>query len=460
MRVAYSHCPAYFVKPYPLEPFFLRVLSPFERFTRRASAGGLVLVGATVLTLLLAHSSWGAILERFWAQPIALSAGHGWILEKTLHEWVNDGLMTLFFLLVGLELKREMLVGELSSFKDAALPIIAAVGGMIFPALIFLAFNAGTPLAAGWAIPTATDIAFAIGILVLLGSRIPKNLILFLTALAIADDLGAVAIIALFYTQALHPDAFVVVGALMLALTLMNRAGIRHPMPYALAGVLLWYAVLQSGVHATIAGVLLAIAIPSRPSISARQLGDKIAVSRFDMSEEPPAIQENARRGGEIAELAQNIAHVASAAQSPLQRIEQALNPWVTFAVLPMFAFANAGINFRTISWAESLTAPVTLGVAGGLVFGKFLGISLFSWLGVRLGLGRLPAGVKWRHLLGAAWLGGIGFTMSLFISQLAFPNAALADQAKLGILSASLMAAIIGLSWLYFAAAKSRAGA
>lgn len=446
------------MKPYSFENLLNRFLSPFERFTRRASAGGLVLIGTTLITLLLAHSPWGPAIGHLWEASVTISVGTSFRLEKSLHGWVNDGLMALFFLVVGLELKREMLVGELASLKDAALPIIAAAGGMIFPALIFLSFNAGTPLSAGWAIPTATDIAFAIGILVLLGSRVPTNLILFLTALAIADDLGAVVIIAFFYTHDLHTHALFSVAGWMLLLVVLNRGGIRHPIPYTIVGLLLWYAVMQSGVHATIAGILLAWAIPSRPAVGGRQLGETLASRHAAHARQPLAADADAFQDANVEAFAGDLARAALAAQSPLQRIEQALNPWVTFAILPIFAFANAGIDFRGISWNESLTAPLTLGVAFGLVFGKFLGISLFSWAAIKVGLARLPSGVAWRHLLGAAWLGGIGFTMSLFISQLAFSKPTLVEQAKLGILGASTVAAAMGLLWLYLAAAKPRA--
>lgn len=442
---------------YPLEPVFNRILSPFERFTRREMAGGMVLIGTTIFTLLLMQSSYSEGFENFWEQRFALSLSPGWSLDRSLHEWVNEGLMALFFLLVGLELKREMLVGELSSVNKAALPIIAAAGGMLFPALIYLAFNFGTPAAHGWGIPTATDIAFAIGILVLLSWRVPKNLIIFLTALAIADDLGAVLIIALFYTRDLNFSALWAASGAFVILMLLNRGGIRRPLPYWIIGIGLWYALLLSGVHSTIAGVLLAFTIPARASCSANNFNLRInEIQRaFEAETHNSSTPNNALENHRLAALAQDTEALAESVQSPQQRIEYALHPWVTFLIIPLFAMSNAGIDFSKLSFGATMSSSVTLGVLSGLVFGKFIGISLFSWVGVRLGICSLPSGVGWRHLLGAAWLGGIGFTMSLFISELSFEQQALIDEAKLGILLASAISAVIGLAWLYACGAK-----
>jgi NhaA family Na+:H+ antiporter len=384
-----------------LEWLFERLLPPFERFLRRTTAGGIVLIAATAVALALASAFGAQPWERFWGQAFTISLGERREFGMSLQHWVNDGLMALFFLFVGLELKREILVGELSSLKDAALPVVAAIGGMVVPALVFAAFTAGTPFARGWGIPMATDIAFAVGILVLLAWRIPRNLIVFLTALAIADDLGAVLVIAVFYTAGLDLAALGAAAGLFALLLVLNGGGIRHPLPYAIAGVLLWAAMHRSGVHATIAGIILAMAVPAR------------------------------------------------GADCPLERWEHALTPWVTFGVLPVFALANAGIDLTAIGWRGALAHPLTQGVVCGLVFGKFAGIALFSWIAIRTGIGRLPSGVAWRHLLGVAWLGGIGFTMSLFIAQLAFSDASAIGQAKLGILFASAVSALIGLVWI-----------
>ena len=443
---------------YPLEPLFGRILSPFEQFLRRTTAGGIVLVGTTVATLGLAALLGSDTIHHFWEQSLAVALGEDHRLSLSLHHWVNDGLMTLFFLLVGLELKREMLVGELTSLRDAALPIAAALGGMVVPALIYAAFNAGTPTAAGWGIPMATDIAFAIGILVLLAWRVPKNLIIFLTALAIADDLGAVLVIAIFYTSGLQLHALGAAILLLALLVLFNRGGIRHPLPYALAGVLLWGAVLASGVHATLAGILLAFTIPARPAFTPddfeqriRELQAAFRTDRLDL-DTPDDPLSNHR----MTAIAESMEESAAAVQSPLQRIEHSLTPWVTFLVIPIFALANAGIDLGATEWSHAFGSRVTLGVVAGLVIGKFVGISGFSWIAVRLGWGRLPVGVEWKHLLGAAWLGGIGFTMSLFIGQLAFQDPAFVEQAKLGILLASAISAAIGLAWLVRAGSRT----
>jgi len=348
--------------------------------------------------------------------------------------------MALFFLLVGLELKRELLVGELSTARDAMLPVVAAVGGMAIPALLFAAFNAGTPTAAGWGIPMATDIAFAIGILRLLGNRVPRTLVVFLTALAIADDLGAVLVIALFYSASLDLHALRACAALFVLLVIFNRGGVRSVLPYLLVGVMLWYYMLASGVHATVAGVLLATTIPSRPRESPAQFERRLGELHDELRGE----------GADARAIAGAVEEAGAAAQSPLQRLEHALSPWVAFAVVPVFALANAGIDLSSIRWGEAFSSALTLGVIVGLVAGKFIGISGFSWLAVRLGIGRLPAGVDWRQVMGAAWLAGIGFTMSLFIAQLAFAQPEQVEAAKLGILVASCGAAALGIAWLW----------
>jgi NhaA family Na+:H+ antiporter len=445
--------------PYPLESLFGRILSPFERFLHRTTAGGIVLIATTIVALALATALGADDIHHFWTRTLAIEAGPGFRLGLSWHHWVNDGLMALFFLVVGLELKREILVGELSSPRDAALPVIAALGGMVVPALVYAAFNGGTPTASGWGIPMATDIAFAVGILVLLAWRIPKNLIIFLTALAIADDLGAVLVIAIFYTADIDVRALAVAAAVLAVLLVFNRGGIRNPLPYVLGGVLLWYALYSSGVHATLAGILLALTIPARAKHAPAQFENRVdelqaafRADRRDM-ETPDDPLSNWR----MAAIAEALERSAVAVQSPLQRIEHTLTPWVTFMVIPIFALANAGIDLTQIAWGEVLASRVTVGIFAGLVLGKFVGISAFCWIAVRLGLARLPAGVEWKHLTGAAWLAGIGFTMSLFIAQLAFRDAALVEEAKLGILLGSAVSAVIGLIWLFRASAGQR---
>jgi NhaA family Na+:H+ antiporter len=439
---------------YPLEPLFGRVLSPFEQFLRRTTAGGIVLIATTAVALATATVFGADAIHRFTEQQVGFSMNGRPRHELSLHQWINDGLMALFFLLVGLELKREILVGELSTLKDAALPVVAATGGMVVPALIYLSMNAGTPAAAGWGIPMATDIAFAVGILVLLSWRIPKNLIVFLTALAIADDLGAVLVIAVFYTAQLNLGSLGAAATLFALLVLFNRGGVRHPLPYVLVGILLWLALHDSGVHATLAGILLAAAIPALPAHTPehfeRRIEELEEAFRADRRDEYTA--DDPLSNFRMASIAEALERSAAAVQSPLQRMEHGLTPWVTFVIIPIFALANAGIDLLDVGWGEALTQSVTLGVVFGLVVGKFVGISLFSWIAVRSGAARLPSGVRWAHLLGAAWLAGVGFTMSLFIAQLAFGTPELVEEAKLGILSGSAVSAVIGLVWLYLA--------
>jgi NhaA family Na+:H+ antiporter len=322
-------------------------------------------------------------------------------LSGDLHFWVNDLLMAVFFLYVGLEIKREMLIGELASVKQAALPVLAALGGVVMPAILFSLFNLRGPGAAGWGIPVATDIAFALGVLALLGPRIPLPLKVFLAALAIADDLAAVLVIALFYAASISWGWLVLVLLCWLLLWFMNRMGVLHPLPYIALGLFLWIAVLESGIHATIAGVLLALAIPA---------------GALGTSEGP----------------------------SPLHHFEDTLTPWVAFVIMPIFALANAGVAMPA-NLPSLFSDPVTLGVIFGLLFGKPVGITLASWLAVRAGLTALPAGITWSHIHGTAWLAGIGFTMSLFIASLAFADPALLNMAKLGVFTASLLAGIIG---------------
>ncbi len=441
------------------ERLFGRIVSPLERFLHNAAAAGIVLMTATAAALAVAAWLGDETLHRAWEQRLAISLTGRFNLDLTLHHWVNDGAMALFFLLVGLELKREILVGELASIKDAALPVFAAAGGMAFPALLYTAFNHGTAGAAGWGIPTATDIAFAIGILAILAERVPRNLVIFLTALAIADDLGAVVLIAVFYTAQIDLRWIHASAALFVLLLVFNRGGVRHPLPYAVIGVILWYALLRSGVHATLAGVLLAIAVPSRPAFSPAQYERRLDELRSDFKADrlDPATPDDPLRNRRMAEIAAAVEHASTQVQSPLQRMEHALGPWVAFLVLPVFAIANAGIDLRQVQWSGALSASVTLGVAAGLVVGKFAGIGLFSWAAVSMGLARLPDGVAWRHLLGAAWLAGIGFTMSLFIAQLAFDDPARIAEAKLGILLGSSVCAIVGFAWLYFCGARDR---
>jgi NhaA family Na+:H+ antiporter len=355
--------------------------------------------------------------------------------------------MAVFFLVVGLEIKRELLVGELASPRQAALPIIAALGGVMVPALIYSALNAGGPGAQGWGIPMATDIAFVIGVMALLGSRVPLSLKVFLTALAIVDDIAAVLVIAMFYTAGISWGALAISGLCLGALLTANSLGVRHPLPYALLGLLLWAAVLKSGVHATIAGVLLAMTIPCRTALNPREFlsHSKAVLDHVERSMERDASITNDEELGAAIEALEDSCEKA---QTPLNRLEHGLHPWVTFFIMPFFALANAGVPFDGTLRA-SLSHPITLGVVLGLLLGKPIGITLASWFAVRARLASLPAGVTWGHIHGAGWLGGIGFTMSLFVAGLAFGDESLLKMAKLSILIASLFAGLSGSALL-----------
>jgi Na+:H+ antiporter, NhaA family len=371
-------------------------------------AGGLLLLAA-VAALLVSNSSLSPLYDALLATPVGVRAG-GAGLEKPLLLWINDGLMAVFFFLVGLEIKREARLGHLADRKILALPLAAAVGGMVVPAAIYIALNAGNSAALnGWAIPAATDIAFALGILATLGKRIPPALRLFLMALAVIDDLGAIVIIAIFYTADLSGIALAGAGLLLAALAALNFSGVRKLTPYILLGVVLWVFVLKSGVHATLAGVALAFAIP---------LADK---------------------NGDTA-------------HGPLLAAEHAVYPWVTWGVLPVFAFANAGVSFAGLGFS-ALTETVTLGIALGLLVGKPVGVILAARLAVRVGVAELPGGLNWSLIAGAGVLAGIGFTMSLFIGGLAFSGPEAAAQVRLGVLAGSVLAAVIGYLYLRRAA-------
>ncbi len=418
------------------------LLRPFEDFFKSQVAGGIVLLGATLLALLLANSPWSATYHHFWELPLSIGF-EGFGLTQSLHAWINDGLMAVFFFVVGIEIKRELLAGELASLSNAALPIAAALGGMLLPALLFFALVPHPPGNAGWGIPMATDIAFALGIIALLGDRIPRSLAIFLTALAIVDDLGAVLVIAVFYTQGL---ALLPLGVALLALAVLiagNRLGWQDPTFYALIGLALWLALLKSGVHASIAGVLIGATIPVRPRHSHDEFPRRVQVllDRYRSLETLPGPFHNEARLGTLLALE----HVCQDAMSPLQRMEHVMSRWVIFGVMPVFALANAGISLSLSELRVALSHPVTHGVAVGLLLGKPIGILGFSWLAVRLKWAVLPQGCSWMDILGISILGGIGFTMSLFITNLAYVLPYLVDVAKVGVFGASLLAGGLG---------------
>ncbi len=418
-----------------------RVLRPFQEFARVGSLGGIVLLITTAVALAWSNSPWSDAYFHLWETELVLGSSAA-PLSLTLHEWINDALMAVFFLLVGLEIKREILVGELANARQAALPIVAAVGGMVVPALCYVALNRGGPAMAGWGIPMATDIAFALGILALLGPRVPLGLKVFLAALAIVDDLGAVLVIAFFYTGSIAWGALAGAAACVVLLAVLNVRRICALTPYLLIGIVLWYCFLLSGIHATIAGVLLAMTIPTSSRINAEEFSARARalVDEFDRTETGDLLvitskgQQEALHGLDVA---------VSAVNAPLLKLEHALNALVSFGIMPLFALSNAGV--RLDGAAAALATPASLGIMLGLVLGKMAGITGFSALAVRLGIASLPAGVSWRMVNGAAWLGGIGFTMSLFIAGLAFDDAALLAAAKIGVLTSSVVAGTVG---------------
>ena len=418
-----------------------RVLRPFQQFVETGAIGGIILLATTVVALLWANSPWAASYEHLWEQKLVIGPS-GTPLEMTLHQWINDAAMAVFFLLVGLEIKRELMVGELASPRQAALPIVAALGGMVVPAALYAAFNAGGPGSAGWGVPMATDIAFALGIITLLGSRVPVGLKVFLTALAIVDDLGAVLVIAVFYTASLNLAAMLAAAGALAVLLLLNRLRVYKLLPYLLIGIVLWYFLLQSGVHATIAGVVMALTIPAATRINAPDFSGRARalIDEFDRVEKG-AESVVTNRGQQEALHAMDQA--VSDVNAPLLRLEHALNRPVSFVIMPLFALSNAGVALGGAGAA--LASPVAIGIMLGLVIGKVVGISAFSWLAVRLGWASLPQNAPWKALVATAMLGGIGFTMSLFIAGLAFPDPAMLDEAKIGVLAASTIAGVSG---------------
>jgi len=433
----------------PWEKSFDKILTPFEEFIHRQTTSGLLLMAMAVLALVLANGPLSETYQHIVHTYISIGVGD-WALKMTLHHWINDGLMALFFFVVGLELKRELLVGELAKPRNAALPIAAAVGGMLVPALIYFAINPDGDAGLGWGIPMATDIAFAIGALALLSSRAPKALTTFLVALAIVDDLGAVMVIAVFYTESIALTPLAMAGALFAILLAFNLVGIRKTLPYFIIAVLLWYALLQSGVHATLAGILGALSVPATPKYNPERFSYQVRelMQRFDASHEPgKSIMTNDKLRAVVQTLENGVNSVAA----PLQRLEHVWHMPVAYLVIPIFALANAGIPLAFGSLAESLSHPVMLGVSLGLVLGKFIGITGASWLVLKLGVAVLPKDTRFIQIAGVSLLAGIGFTMSIFVAQLGFAhNEELLLMAKTGILFASLLAGISGFIWLY----------
>jgi NhaA family Na+:H+ antiporter len=425
----------------PVPRAFVR---PIIRFSEIEASSGIVLLLAAIAAIIWANSAWSETYFSILDQHLIIELG-GFHLEESVIHLINDGLMAIFFFVVGLEIKRELVVGDLRDPKAAALPVMAALGGMILPALIYIVFNAGaaSPEAIrGWGIPMATDIAFAIGVVALLGSKVPSGAKLFLLAVAIADDIGAIGVIALFYTEELNGAYLAAAVGGLIVVWIAARVHIRALWFYVPISLVVWFFTLESGVHATLAGVALGFLTPARPHYTPEEM-DTRARSILDQY---PTTVENHHDQEHVDHEALLLAEIAKESVSPLNRAEHYLVPWSSFLIVPLFALANAGVDFRDVSITDALTSTVALGVSLGLVFGKILGISGFTIAAVRLGLGRLPPGTSWRHVFGLAAIAGIGFTVSLFVTSLAFAEPQLTDFAKVGIFAGSLVAGVIGV--------------
>jgi len=419
------------VVPLPKPPVE-RWARPFVRFLEIESASGVVLLLCTVAALGLANSPWAADFASFWQTKVRFAVGDLLDLNKPLLLWINDGLMTIFFFVVGLEIKREIVAGELRDPRKAALPIMAAIGGMVAPAAIYLSLRFGQPGEEGWGVPMATDIAFVVGFLALLGKRVPFGLKIVLLSLAIADDIGAILVIAIFYSSNI---SFVALGLAALGFAIvvvLNRIGVRTIPIYVVVGAAIWLAFLKSGVHPTVAGVLLGLLTPASAWVDGKSLTQALGNILGGL--------QDGRLNDHDVPVLGRLQQAARESVSPLERLETGLHPWVAFGIMPLFALANAGVAVQP----AALGHPVALAVAAGLVIGKPLGIVFFSWLAVRVGLAALPAGVNWKVMLGGGCLAGIGFTMSLFIASLALKDSLL-DAGKIGVLTGSALSAILG---------------
>ncbi|MFN3590151.1 MAG: Na+/H+ antiporter NhaA [Spirosomataceae bacterium] len=427
------------------------LFTPISQFIHRSTSGGLVLFASAFAAIVLANSPFQEAYHHFWEKTFTIGF-EGSQLSKSLHHWINDGLMAVFFFVIGLELKREIMAGELSNPKEAVLPIMAGLGGMVLPACIYLLINRGVPEASnGWGIPMATDIAFALGIVYLLGDKVPFSLKIFLTALAIADDIGAVLVIAFFYSSDISLVHLWVGLGLLGVLGLGNYLGVRTSFFYGIIGIGgVWVAFVTSGVHATIAGILSALLIPANVIVSEKKLIQKLNILG-DRLEKTPA-NESSLLTEEQQHIISEIRTYAKMAMTPLQRLEHGLHPFVNFFIIPVFAFANAGVTLDSTAF-EGLLSTVTIGTFLGLFVGKIGGILGISYLTIRLGWADLPQGTSWKQLVGASSLAAVGFTMSLFVTELAFENPIYIAQAKMGILVASLMGGLLG----YFMLKKAK---
>jgi len=426
---------------------------PFQRFMHAETSGAVVMLVAAIAALAWANSPWYHAQEALWETDLTIHLGDLAHLDLTLVEWINDALMAVFFFVVGMEIKRELVHGELRDPRKAALPAIAALGGMIVPALIYAAFNAGEPTIDGWGIPMATDIAFAVAVVALVGDRVPASAKVFLLTLAIADDMGAILVIALFYTSGLSLGWLAVSAAAIAGVEACKRLHVRALPVYLALGALAWFAFHETGIHATLAGVILGLLTPAWPFYDPRHfaedlsglLGHGVAIDAI----EDDLQDDDDERERAVARLSE-IDRLVTESRSPLDRLTDKLHLWVAFVVVPLFAFANAGVRLSGEALDGLFSDPVVLGIAVGLVVGKTVGVFSFTWLGVKLGIGTLPDGVGFRNVLGLALTAGVGFTVALFVAGLAFePGTLVADSAKIGILGGSVVAGILGFTYL-----------
>jgi len=434
-------------------PRMMALVGPFQKFGRKVATGGFLLFASTIIALLWAnigHESY----HLFWHTEISLQLGP-YQISRSLQHWIDEALMTLFFFTVGLEIKREFLIGELASPKKAMLPVAAAVGGMVVPALIYTLFNFSTPAAKGWGIPMATDIAFALAVVSLLSHRVPLGVRIFLSALAIADDIGAVLVIALFYTEAIAWQYLIVSLFFLSCIILANILWIRYTLLYVILGVAVWFAILGSGIHATVAGVIVALLIPAQGRYDTETFIQKVSryLEKFNCDSDSCGFTVLINQ--QHLTIIQNIENACHQTQTPLQRMLGGLNSWVALVILPLFALANAGVYLGGMDMQSALTSSVTLGVMLGLVIGKPLGIFTFTFGAAKIMGSKLSGGVTWLHILGASMLGGIGFTMSIFISGLSFADQELIELSKFGVIGGSIISGIFGLAILSLATKK-----
>jgi NhaA family Na+:H+ antiporter len=435
------------------------VVQPLQRVLAHEASGGVVMLIAAVVAIVWANSPWSASYTELWQTPLRVELGDLIHLDHlSLQTWVNDAVMTVFFLLVGVEIKREVVHGELRDPRAVALPVIAALGGMLVPAAIYAGFNAGGPGSDGWAVPMATDIAFAVGVVTLAGKKVPLAAKIFLLTLAVADDIGAIVVIAVFYTGALSWGWFACALVAVAGIFVLRRSDVQSLAPYLAVGAFAWLALLESGVHATLVGVALGLLTPAWPLRSPRRFPPE---ARKILNSVEAAYYDRVLTQEEFAENEQRIAEVSRLAMwstSPLERLERALSPWVAYVVVPVFALANAGVSLSGEAISGIVSEPVTTGVLLGLVVGKAVGVFGFTFVAVKLGIGRLPTGTTWRHMFGLATSAGVGFTVALFVTSISFDNAVTSDAAKVGILFGSTIAGIVGYAILRTSPAASPA--